>query len=158
MVTKLQDQSAALNKMHLISDLFSPMYAKFQSNVIENGIMYNVQTKQCLDQLKKHFLNDNEIRSNVDFAQMAKVFGDVAKDFSIDPLLAIEYLSKKKQRNEAVHYNKRVSDYAKSTAPDNRALAHFLSFYPQLENLFFISEIQSLNSLFCCVCAEFSQE
>jgi hypothetical protein len=156
MVTELQDQSSVLDKMHLISDLFTPMFAKFQSNVREKQIMYNVQTKQCLDQLKNHFRHGNDNNSNSELLTVVNAFEEVAAEYGTNPLLAIDYLVKKKHRNESVHFNRRFKEYAKATAPTERDLSHFLSFYPAIDNQFLIHEVQSLNPLFCRVCQELS--
>ncbi len=89
---------------------------------------------------------------------VAKLFEEVAAEYETDPTLAINYMIKNKQRNEAVHFNRILKDYDKLTTAEERHVGTFLSKYTDLGNDFLLSEIQSLNPLFCHVCEELSKQ
>jgi hypothetical protein len=151
-VMKLGKESDFLKKMHFISDLFSPVMSKLHSMMLINNIPPNTLTKSPLEQLRQ-FLNHGQI-GDEDLRSIAVIFQSFISEYKLDPMVAIDYLIKKKRRNETVHYTRKLKDYATSATVTERNLAAFLSSQPELDNQFFVSEINALNGLFVSVCEQ----
>jgi hypothetical protein len=152
-ITEIQTQSTILQKMHLIADLFKPMFTKFNSKMKQTDIGSKIEPQRFPDYLKKYYLRGHRNEEDEQLVTVVETFEEVAAEYGMNSTLAAEYVVQKMTRNEAVHYNRRIKEYAKSTTPQ-RDFARFLSKYPDLETEFLPSEVQSLNTLFCRVCEE----
>ena len=148
----LEEESDNMKKMHLISDLFGPFMSKVYSLMSLENLSASVLTRKKLEQIRQHMRNEIESNDDTNSNAIASIVKNVADEFQVNPSIAIHYCLKKKIRNDAVHFNRKIQSYATSTSPNQRSFATFLTLEPDLEYQFFDTEVQSLDGLFRCLC------
>lgn len=79
---------------------------------------------------------------------MSGIVRQVSDQFKIEPNVAIDYIVKKKQRNQDAHFNKKIKQYIAANPSSHVDLPRFLASEPDLEREFLYSEIKSLEGLF----------
>ncbi|CAF1460545.1 unnamed protein product [Rotaria sp. Silwood1] len=110
-------------------------------------------TKSRLEQVKQVFIQRNkEKHDDEELRFIAEIIEKVSDEYHLESLVTIDYLIKKKNRNEMMHYSRKIKKYALSSSSGDWNLVEFLSNQPELENHLFISEVNALNGPFFFAC------
>ncbi|CAF1357503.1 unnamed protein product [Rotaria magnacalcarata] len=151
-VSKLEVESEAVKTMSFISDLFKSVVSKLQLLMLEKNLSVTTLTKSRLEQVKRLFIDRNKEKHDEELRFIAEIIEKVSDEYQLKSLVTIDYLIKKKNRGEMVHYSRKIKEYALSTSSGDWNLMEFLSNQPELESHLFISEVNALNGLFsACV-------
>lgn len=133
-VSKLEVESEAVKKMNFISDLFKLIVSKSQLLFLEKNLPVTTLTKSRLEQVKRFFIQRNKEKYGEESWFIAEIIEKVSDEYHLGPLVTIDYLIKKKNRNEMMHYSRKIKEYALSTNSGVWNLIEFLSNQPELEN------------------------
>ncbi|CAF4418656.1 unnamed protein product, partial [Rotaria magnacalcarata] len=143
-VSKLEVESEAVKTMSFISDLFKSVVSKLQLLMLEKNLSVTTLTKSRLEQVKRLFIDRNKEKHDEELRFIAEIIEKVSDEYQLKSLVTIDYLIKKKNRGEMVHYSRKIKEYALSTSSGDWNLMEFLSNQPELESHLFISEVKSL--------------
>ena len=149
---QLEEESGYMKKMHLISNLFGPFMSRVYSFMLMENLSTSVLTRKRLEQIQKHMRSEIQSNDDMNLDAIVIIVEEVANEFQVNPLIAIDYCLRKKIHNDVVHFNRKIQSYATSTSTNERNCAAFLAHEPDLEYRFFDTEVQSLDVLFRCLC------